>query len=129
MDVLLHHSVPQQQVYAADHLGRSHTGERFEAEEMAEQIEVRSDSNECFTQVDKEGDVKDTIWIEMAEANAVVSEELVQEGMSRNTESLNKIRLEHNKLIDVRGRECLTYCRAPSNGHLVQEDAFNHHSF
>ena len=116
------------QINTADHFGGPRSRKGFETEEIAKKIEVRSDFDERFAQINEEGDMKDTVEMEMAQANAVVTKKFSQERMCRNPKPTNKICLEYNKLIGVEGRECLTCGGAPSSCHLVRKDAFYHDS-
>ena len=47
-------SIPQLQINTADHFGGPRSRKGFEAEEIAKKIEVQSDSNERFTQINEE---------------------------------------------------------------------------
>ena len=76
MYVLSNHSIPQLQINTADSFGGPRSRKGFEAEEIAKKIEVWSDSDERFAQIDEEGDMKDTVGMEMAQANVVVTEKL-----------------------------------------------------
>ena len=88
-----------------------------------------SDSNECFAQVDEEGDMKNAIAMEIAKVNAVIAKKLPQERMRRNPKSTNEISLKYNKFVGIRGWERFTCCGAPSCGYLILKDAFEHHFF
>ena len=76
MDVFLDHAILKLQIYSVDHLGRSRFEEGFEAEEVAKEVEVRSDSDECFAQIDEEGDMKNAVGMEMSKVNAVIAKKL-----------------------------------------------------
>ena len=88
-----------------------------------------SDSNECFAQIDEEGDMKNTVGMEMAKVNAVVAKKFPQERMRRNPKSTNEISLKYNKFVGIRGWERFTCCGAPSSGCLIVQDAFEYQSF
>lgn len=62
---------------------------------------MRSDAKECFAQVDENGDMKNAVGIQMAEIDAIVSQEFAKEGMSRNYKSPNQIIFEYNELMGV----------------------------
>ena len=64
-------------------------------------VEVWSDSNECFAQIDEEGDMKNAVGMEMAKVNAIIAKKLLQERMRRNPKSTNEISLEYNKFISI----------------------------
>ena len=90
---------------------------------------MRSDSDEHFTQINKEGDMKDTVGMEMAQANAIVTKKLLQERMHRNPKSTNKISHEYNEFTGIGGWEWFTCSDEPSGGFLIMQDTFEHHSF
>jgi len=64
---------------------------------------VQSDSDECFTQIDEEGDMKNAVGIEIAKVNVVIAKKLPHERMHRNPKSTNEISLEYNKFIGIGG--------------------------
>ena len=66
--------------------------------------------------------------MEMAQANVVVTEKLLQDRMHKNPKSTNKISLEY-KFVGIRGWERFTCSGAPSCGYLILKDAFEHHFF
>ena len=76
MYVLSNHSIPELQINTADHFGGPRSRKGFEAEEIAKKIEVRSDSNERFAQINEEGYMKDNVGMEMAKVNAVIAKKL-----------------------------------------------------
>ena len=80
MYVFLNHSIPQLQINSANHFGGPRSRKGFEAEEIAKKIEVRSDSDERFTQINEEGDMKDIVGMEMAQANAIVAKKFRRKG-------------------------------------------------
>ena len=127
--VFLHHAIPQLQINSADNFGGPRSKEGFEAEEIAKEVEVQGDSDECFTQIDEEGDMKNVVGMELAKVNVVVAKKFPQERMRRNPKSMNEISLEYNKFICIRGRERFTYSGAPSYGCLILKDTFEHHFF
>ena len=90
---------------------------------------MRSDSDECFAQIDEEGDMKNVVGMEMAKVNVVIAKKLPQERMHRNPKSMNKISLEYNKFVGIGGWERFTCSGAPSCGYLILKVAFEHHSF
>jgi len=65
----------------------------------------------------------------MAKVNAIIAKKLPQERMQRNPKSTNKICLEYNKFVGIRGWEWFTSSGAPSCGYLILKDAFKHHFF
>ena len=77
MYVFSNHSIPQLQINTADHFGAPRSRKGFEAEEIAKKIEERSDFDERFAQIDEEGETKDTVGMEMAQANAVVTKKFL----------------------------------------------------
>ena len=60
-----------------------------------------SDSDERFAQINEEGDMKDTVGMEMAQANAIVTKKFLHEKMSRNPKSANKISHEYNEFAGI----------------------------
>ena len=90
---------------------------------------MRSDSDECFAQIDEEGDMKNVVGMEMAKVNAIIAKKLPQERMHRNPKSMNEISLEYNKFVGIGGWEQFTYNGAPSCDYLILKDAFEHHFF
>jgi len=64
--VFSNHSIPQLQINTADHFGGPRSRKGFETEEIAKKIEVRSDFDERFAQINEEGNIKDTVGMEMA---------------------------------------------------------------
>ena len=65
MYVFLHHAIPQLPINSTNNFGGPRSKEGFEAEVIAKEVEVRSDSNECFTQIDEEGDMKNVVGMEI----------------------------------------------------------------
>ena len=68
---------------------------------------MRSDFDECFTQINEEGDMKNAVGMEMAKVNAVIAKKLPQERMRRNPKSMNEISLEY-KFVGIGGWERFT---------------------
>ena len=56
----------QLQINSTNHFGGPRSTKGFEAEEIAKEIEVQSDSDERFAQINEEGDMKDIVGMEMA---------------------------------------------------------------
>ena len=73
--------------------------------------------------------MKDTVGMEMAQANAIVTKKFPLERMRRNPKSANKISHEYNEFVGIGGREWFTYSAVPSGGCLIMQDAIEHHSF
>ena len=71
--------------------------------------------------------MNDTIGMEMAQANAVVTKKFPQERMHRNPKSTNKISHEYNEFAGIGCREGFTCSGAPSSICLIVKDAFEHH--
>ena len=90
---------------------------------------MQSDSDECFTQIDEEGDMKNVVGMEMTKVNVVIAKKLSQERMRRNPKFTNKISLEYNKFVGIGGWERFTCSGAPSCCYLILKDAFEHHFF
>ena len=90
---------------------------------------MRSDSDECFAQIDEERDMKNVVGMEMAKVNAKIAKKLPQERMHRNPKSTNEISLEYNKFVSIEGWERFTCSGAPSYDYLILKDAFEHHFF
>ena len=90
---------------------------------------MQSDSNECFAQIDEEGDMKNVVGMEMAKVNAKIAKKLPQERMHRNPKSTNEISLEYNKFVGIGGWERFTYSGATSCGYLILKDAFEQNFF
>ena len=109
----------QLQINTANHFGGPRSRKGFEEEEIAKKIEVQSDSDERFAQINEEGDMKDTIGMEMAQANAVVTKKFPQERMCMNPKSANKISHEYNEFAGIGDREWFTYSGVPSDGCLI----------
>jgi hypothetical protein len=63
---------------AAHHLSFGSVGLVFHKEIMLKWIEVWEDDNICLTEVDKDGDLKNKIWIQMNQFDFVVVEEATQ---------------------------------------------------
>lgn len=93
---------------------------------MAEELEMGGDAKEGFTEIAENRNMKKAIRIQMAEADSVVFEQISEERMNRDPKSPNKESSKHNKLVHLRGRELLTYCRAPSDGLPIGEDDLDH---
>ena len=51
--VFLHYTIPQLQISSADYFGGPRSKEGFKAEEIAKEVKVRSDSDECFAQINE----------------------------------------------------------------------------
>ena len=80
---------------------------------------MRSDFDERFAQINEEGDMKDTVGMEMAQANVVVIKKFPQERRCRNPKSMNKISHEYNEFPGIGGRERFTYGEASFGGCLI----------
>ena len=57
---------------------------------------MRSYFDECFAQIDEEGDMKNVVGMEMAQANAIVAKKFLQERMPWIPKSANEISHEYN---------------------------------
>ena len=63
--VLPRHSIAQLKVHSADHLGTT-AASLLQSEQVAEEVEVRKDSEKCFTEMDEDRYVQYCIWVEVA---------------------------------------------------------------
>ena len=129
MYVFLRRAIPQLQINSTDNFWGPRSKEGFEAEEIATEVEVRSDSDECFAQIGEEGDMKNAIGMEMAKVNVIIAKKLPQERIRRNPKSMKEISLEYNKFVCIRSWERFTYSGVPSCGYLILKDAIKHHFF
>ena len=68
-NVLAHHSIAEVKIHATDHLGTAATL-LLEPEQMMEEIEVGKNSEICLTEVDKDRNVQDGVWVEVAQTNS-----------------------------------------------------------
>lgn len=73
---------------------------------MAKQIEIGEDSNESFTQVDENRQMKNGVGVKMNQSDPVVFQKLPQEWMHRNAKAAaNKIDEQHQIMLILRCRE------------------------
>ena len=63
-NVLACHLVPKLQIHAADHLGTTAT--LLQPEQVTEEVEVGKNSKICLTEMNKDRDVQDGVWVEIA---------------------------------------------------------------
>ena len=64
----------------ADHLGTVATL-LLQLEQMTEEVEVGKNSEICLTEMDKDRDVQDGVWVEVAQTNSLELQQIPQERM------------------------------------------------
>ena len=75
---------------------------------MAKKIEMGVNAQEGLTKMNENGDMNDGIRTQMAKANAVIMDQISEEGMNRESKSTQEIIFEHNKVMRIRSQEQLT---------------------
>ena len=54
------------------------------------------DSQVRFTEIDKDRNLQDRVWVQIAEVDAIIDNQISEEGMNRNTKTMEEIILKHN---------------------------------
>ena len=57
---------------------------------MTEEVEVGKDSKICLAKVDKDRDVQDGVWVEIAQTNDLELQQIPQERMNRKSQPTQK---------------------------------------
>jgi len=81
----------------------------------------------CFTEVDKDQDVQNGIWVEIAQTNYPELQQILQERMNRKSQTAPEIILKHHYFISMGHWEGLTAGWPPSDGDLVRKNTRLHH--
>ena len=68
--VLAHHSITQLKIHSADHLGIV-AALLLQPEHVSEEVEVWKNPQIRFTEVDKDRDVQDGVWMEIAQTKCL----------------------------------------------------------
>lgn len=63
---------------------------------MAKEIEMRADAKKGFTQMNKNGNVENRVWVQMAKADPIVPNQISEEGMNKNPKPAQEIILKYN---------------------------------
>ena len=82
---------------------------------MAEEVEVGSDTEIGFAEVDEGGYVEDRVGIEMNQLDLIKIEKTAKEITGRETKPAVEKGFEDYDLVGIRGREGLTGGSAPSD--------------
>jgi hypothetical protein len=85
----------------AYHLPFGHAGLVLQEEIVLKQREVREDSEICFTQVNKNGDLKVGFWIQMNQFDFIVMEEVVNKFAGWETKPALEEGSEDHDLIGI----------------------------
>ena len=71
------------------------TGMGFQVEEVMEKIKMGFDPQKSFTEMNKNGNVKDRIWGQIMCLNHPMMQETSEEVRSRDSETTQNMRLKH----------------------------------
>ena len=69
-DVLAHHPILELQIYIAKHLGTA-AAFLLQSEQVSKEVEVRKNPQIRFAEVDKDQDVQDGVWMEIAQTKCL----------------------------------------------------------
>ena len=83
-DVLAHHPIAKLKIHTTDHL-RTAATLLLQPEQMTEKVEVGKNSEICLTEMDKDRDVQDGVWVEVAQTNSLELQQIPQERMNGKT--------------------------------------------
>ena len=94
---------------------------------MSEEVEVGKNSETCLVEMDKNQDVQDGVWVEIAQTNYPELQKIPQERMNKKSQPTPEIILKHHYFISMRHWEGLTAGWPPSGGDSVGKNARLHH--
>ena len=60
----------QLKIHSTDHLGTT-AASLLQPEQVPEEVEVGKDSEICLTEIDKDRDMQDDVWVEVAQTNSL----------------------------------------------------------
>ena len=86
---------------------------------MTEEVEVGKNSEICLTEMDKDGDVQDGVWVEIAQINSLELQQIPQERMNRNSQSVLEVILKNYSFVGMRHWVGLTSGWPPSDSDTV----------
>ena len=69
---------------------------------MSEEVEVRKNPQIRFVEVDKDRDVQDGVWVEIAWTNHLELQQIPQERMNMKSQPTPEIILKHHYFISMR---------------------------
>ena len=98
----------------------------LQPEQVSEEVEVWKNPQICFAEVDKDRDVQDGVWVEIAYTKCLELQQIPQKTMNRKSQTLPEIILKHHYFISVRHWEGLTTGWPPSSGDTVRKNARLH---
>src|SRR6266498_579587 len=94
---------------------------------MMEQSKMGLDSQVSLTKVDKSGNVKDGVWIQMNKFNLVKVQKATEESVGRDRKSTVKERFNYHNLTGVCGGEGLPIGSAPPDALLLWKNSILDH--
>ena len=83
-DVLTRHPVAELKIHAADHSGIA-TALLLQLEQVSEEVEVGENSKIHLAEMDKNRDVQDGVWMEIAQTHSLELQKVPQERMNRKS--------------------------------------------
>jgi hypothetical protein len=97
----------------ADDLSLGSTRLIFQEEIVFEDREIRKDGGISLAQVDKDGNLKDTVWIQMNQLDLVVMKKAAKEFACWETKPALKDGGEHHYFVGVGSRNVFIFHRPP----------------
>src|SRR6266540_6723787 len=96
-------------------------------EKMTEQSKMGLDSQVSLTKVDKSGNMKVGVWIQMNKFNLVKVQKATEESVGRDRKSAVKERFKYHNLTGVSGGEGFPIGSAPANDLLLRKNSVLDH--
>ena len=116
--------LPQLKAGASDQIDFVIPGVRLNSEEVAEKLEVGLDAQKCFTEVNKYGDMKNGIGVQVMDLKAIEVKKSAKEIASWQCQAaFNKV-FEENGFPSVLTRSSITGSWAPLNKFLALKKTF-----
>src|SRR5205809_7063430 len=94
---------------------------------MTEQSKMGLNSQVSLTKVDKSGNVKDGVWIQMNKFNLVKVQKATEESVGWDRKSVVKERFKYHNLTGVCGREGFPIGNAPPDDLLLRKNSVLDH--
>jgi hypothetical protein len=119
VEVPVLHSIAQIEVYSTYNLGASNCSFLPQEKKKAEEIEVRLYSNRGLAQIDKCGDKKNRVRVQIANTDLIVEKKTLEKRMNGNPKTPLKENLEDNNLPGAGVGVALPLWRPPSSEFLI----------
>ena len=74
---------------------------------MTEDVEVGKNSEICLTEMNKDRDVQDGVWVEVAQTNSLEFQQIPQEWVNRKSQPMPEIILKRYSFVGMRHGEGL----------------------